>query len=288
VSIVPGLASMGVQSRGVPTARYFYIMSSFLDYETMTKSAIQVIDRAARLLDLIATSDESLPLKVLAIDAGLHPSSAFRILNSLAAHGYVERDASSRYRLGRKLLQLGGRVQAHVSLRDDARPIMEALRDSLRETINLAVRDGNEVVYVERAIANTHMMRVEQVIGSRAPLHVTAVGKLFLGEESQAGFDAYVRDNGLPAFTPHTITEVEVLRGECAKSVAARYAVDSEEAEPGVSCLAVPVHDHSGVMVAAISVSAPSSRHEQGWVSQLQAAGLELSQRLGFYEARVD
>lgn len=251
----------------------------------MTKSAIQVIDRAAKLLDLIATSEKSVPLKVLAIDAELHPSSAFRILTSLAAHGYVERDESGRYRLGRKLLQLGGRVQAHVSLREDARPIMESLRDALQETVNLTVRDGDDVVYIERAISSTRMMRVEQVIGSRAPLHVTAVGKLFLGEESAEGFDAYVRDHGLTAFTPHTITDVEALRRECAKSVAAHYAVDSEEAEPGVSCVAVPVRDHSGAIVAAISVSAPSSRHEQGWVSQLQQAGLELSRRLGFYEA---
>ncbi|MGA8259428.1 MAG: IclR family transcriptional regulator [Arenicellales bacterium] len=249
----------------------------------MPKSAIQVIDRAARLVDLIAASDKSVPLKVLAIDAELHPSSAFRILASLGTHGYVERDEAGRYRLGRKLLQLGGRVQAHVSLREDARPIMEALRDSLHETINLTVRDGNEVVYIERAITNKRMMRVEQVIGSRAPLHVTAVGKLFLGEESDQGFDSYARETGLAAFTPHTITQPESLRSECINAVKAAYAVDSEEAEPGVSCMAVPVRDHSGQLVAAISISAPTSRHEEDWVPRLKEAGLELSSRLGYY-----
>jgi DNA-binding IclR family transcriptional regulator len=251
----------------------------------MPKSAIQVIDRAARLLDLIASSDNSVPLKVLAIDADLHPSSAFRILSSLTAHGYVERDGAGRYQLGRKLLQLGGRVQAHVSLREDARPIMEALRDSLHETINLTVRDGNEVVYIERAITNKRMMRVEQVIGSRAPLHVTAVGKLFLAEESDQGFESYTRATGLAPLTPQTITHPESLRAECIKSLESEYAVDSEEAEPGVSCVAVPVRDHSGCMVAAISISAPTSRHEKGWVPQLQRAGRELSSRLGYYGA---
>lgn len=249
----------------------------------MPKSAIQVIDRAATLLDLIASSDKSVPLKVLAIDSGLHPSSAFRILASLTTHGYVERDEAGRYQLGRKLLQLGGRVQAHVSLREDARPIMEALRDCLHETINLTVRDGNEVVYVERAITNKRMMRVEQIIGGRAPLHVTAVGKLFLGEESDQGFESYARETGLTAFTPHTITRADKLRSECIKSLQDEYAVDSEEAEPGVSCVAVPVRDHSRRIVAAISVSAPTSRHEKGWVSHLQKAGLELSSRLGYY-----
>ncbi len=251
----------------------------------MTKSAIQVIDRAATLLDLIAASDKSVPLKVLAIDAGLHPSSAFRILASLSVHGYIERDGAGRYQLGRKLLQLGGRVQAHVSLREDARPIMEALRDSLQETINLTVRDGNEVVYIERAITNKRMMRVEQVIGSRAPLHVTAVGKLFLGEQSDQDFASYIKATGLAAYTPHTITRADALRAECIKSLKAQYAVDAEEAEPGVSCVAVPVRDHSGHIVAAISVSAPTSRHQDGWVPHLQKAGLELSGRLGFYGA---
>lgn len=253
----------------------------------MPKSTIQVIDRAASLLDLIAASEESVPLKVLAIDAGLHPSSAFRILASLATHGYVERDEAGRYQLGRKLLQLGGRVQAHVSLRDDARPIMEALRDSLHETINLTVRDGNEVVYIERAVTNKRMMRVEQVIGSRAPLHVTAVGKLFLAEEDDQGFESYARETGLAPFTPHSITRAESLRAECVKSRREHYAVDTEEAEPGVSCVAVPVRDHSGSLVAAISVSAPSARHEAGWVAPLQEAGQALSGRLGYYPAEA-
>lgn len=251
----------------------------------MPKSAIQVIDRAATLLNLIASSENSVPLKVLAIDANLHPSSAFRILSSLTTHGYVERDEAGRYQLGRRLLQLGGRVQAHVSLREDARPIMAALRDSLHETINLTVRDGNEVVYIERAVANKRMMRVEHVIGSRAPLHVTAVGKLFLAEESDKGFESYTRETGLTPLTPHTITQPDSLRAECIKSLETQYAVDSEEAEPGVSCVAVPVRDHSGRMVAAISISAPTSRHEDGWVPQLQKAGMDLSSRMGYYVA---
>lgn len=248
----------------------------------MTKSAIQVIDRAAALIDLIAAGDKNLPLKVLAIDADLHPSSAFRILSSLVTHGYVERDEAGRYKLGRKLLQLGGRVQAHVSLREDARPIMESLRDSLQETINLTIRDGNEVVYIERAISNKRMMRVEQVVGGRAPLHVTAVGKLFLGEENDRGFESYARETRLSAFTPHTITRADVLRAECVESLETRYAVDSEEAEPGVSCVAVPVRDHSGSLVAAMSVSAPTARHEEGWIPRLQQAGMDLSSRLGY------
>lgn len=248
----------------------------------MPKSAIQVIDRAATLLNLIASYEKSVPLKVLAIDAELHPSSAFRILSSLSAHGFVERDKSGHYQLGRKLLQLGGRVQSNISLRDDARPIMEELRDQLQETINLTVRDGNEVVYIERVITK-RMMRVEQVIGSRAPLHVTAVGKLFLGEENEDAFNYYAEETGLTPYTPHTITQPERLREECAKSSRMQYAFDKEEAELGVSCVAVPVRDHSGSLVAALSVSAPTSRHEDGWIEHLQQAGRTLSNRLGYY-----
>lgn len=251
----------------------------------MPKSAIQVIDRAATLVDLLAASDRSITLKVLAIDASLHPSSAFRILASLATHGYVERDAGGRYQLGRKLLQLGSRVRSHVNLRDDARPIMEGLRDEIHETINLTVRDGNEVIYVERAITNKRMMRVERLVGHRAPLHVTAVGKLFLGFESDAGFESYAQATSLAAYTPRTITRSDLLRTECLKALESEYAVDAEEAETGVSCVAVPVRNHCGQMIAAISISAPTSRHQEDWVPQLKKAGIELSGRLGYYGA---
>jgi DNA-binding IclR family transcriptional regulator len=138
-------------------------------------NSIQVIERLARLLDVIAAHDEAVSLKILSAETGLHPSTAFRILASLAEQGFVERTSRGNYQLGVKLMQLGSRVSSGVDIRKIALPLMENLRDQLGETVNLTVREGDEVVYIERTLAK-RMIRVEQVIGSRAPLHVTAVG----------------------------------------------------------------------------------------------------------------
>ena len=147
------------------------------------KTSIQVLDRATALMDALARYPEPVSLKVLAAEAGLHASTAFRILAALGAHGFVERAAGGRYRLGRKLLQLGSRLQPGLDLRQEARAVMDRLRDELGESVNLTVREGDEVVYVEKATPN-RMMHVQQVIGSRAPLHVTAVGKMMLDRKS--------------------------------------------------------------------------------------------------------
>jgi DNA-binding IclR family transcriptional regulator len=234
-----------------------------------------------RLLDaLAATPAAALPLKNLALDTGLHPSSAFRILAALGQHGLVRREAGG-YRLGAKLLQLAGRAHAEVDVRAVARPVMEELRDVVRETVNLTVREGSEVVYVERAVARK-MVRVEQVIGHRAPLHVTAVGKLFLSEDPPETFARYVSASGLRAFTRHTITDGDRLKRECRLIRKRGYASDAGEAEEGVCCLAVPIRDHSGTVVAALSVSAAGTRPDTGWLARLRQAGQQISERLGY------
>lgn len=243
-------------------------------------SGIQVLDRAASLLDrLAARPAEPVALKYIARDTGLHPSSAFRILAALTFHGLVRRDTGG-YRLGPKLLQLAGGMRAGVDLRESARPVMEALRDAVQETVNLTVREGDEVVYIERAVARK-LVRVEQVIGHRAPLHVTAVGKIFLAEDTPDGVARYVAASGLPAFTRRTITNGERLRRECALIRKRGYASDAGEAEEGVCCLAAPIHDHSGALVAALSISAPRARPDATWLARLRAASRTISEQLG-------
>ena len=118
---------------------------------------------------------------MLAAETGLHSSTAFRILDSMLSNGFVERDAAGKYQLGRKLLSLGSRVRSQSDVHQIALPVMTRLRDELGESINLTIREGDEVVYIEKATPN-RMMHVQQLVGSRAPLHVTAVGKLMLAK----------------------------------------------------------------------------------------------------------
>ena len=246
-----------------------------------TTSAIQVIDRAVHLMDALARYDHPVSLKFLAADTGLHPSTAFRILSSLIIHRVVEKDEGGDYRLGTRLLGWGDRVRSRLDLRSEARPVMEWLRDQVGETVNLTVREGDEVVYVER-VTGRHAIRVEQVIGSRAPLHVTAVGKLMLGDLGEESCRGYVERTGLPGFTSNTLVSEAQLNSQIEKALAEGYALDDEEAELGVGCIGVLIRDSSGSVTGGLSISAPIERRRTEWIALVQQAGQKISQRLGY------
>jgi DNA-binding IclR family transcriptional regulator len=250
----------------------------------MPKTAIQVIDRAAALLDALGGAGVAASLKILSADTGLHPSSVSRILASLMAHGYVEKEGSGRYKLGVRLLQLAAKVGTQLDVRRVAPPVMEWLRDQVGETVNLSLRDRDEVVYVER-VTSSRMMRVEQVVGSRAPLHVTAVGKLFLGEGQGSEVRGYALRTGLPQYTRHSIADAETLVRRTREAAAQGFAFDDEEAELGVGCIGALIRDAEGQPVAGLSVSAPRDRRSDDWVPLVREAAGRISERLGYVEA---
>ena len=231
---------------------------------------------------MIAVHEDAVSLKILAADTGLHPSTAFRILSSLAEQGFVERTARGNYQLGVKLMQLGSRVHASVDIRKVALPLMEKLRDQLGETVNLTVREGDEVVYIERTLAK-RMIRVEQVIGSRAPLHVTAVGKLILGDQGEAACRSYAKRTKLPAYTINTRIKAAALAQECVAAAKRGYSFDNEEAELGVGCIGTLIRDASGHVVAGLSVSAPIERRRDEWIAQVMDTGEQISKQLGYH-----
>ncbi len=245
-------------------------------------NSIQVIERLASLLDVIAAHEDSVSLKILSAETGLHPSTAFRILASLAEHGFVERTTRGNYQLGVKLMQLGSRVSASVDIRKVALPLMEKLRDQLGETVNLTVREDDEVVYIERSLAK-RMIRVEQVIGSRAPLHVTAAGKVILGNQGEAACRSYAKRSKLPAYTKNTHTKITALLHDCISAAKRGYALDNEEAELGVGCIGTLIHDAGGHVVAGLSVSAPIERRRDEWIAQVMETGAQISKQLGYH-----
>jgi DNA-binding IclR family transcriptional regulator len=248
---------------------------------TESASAIQVIDRATALLETIARYPDAVSLKVLAADTGLHTSTAHRILASLIHNGLVERDPASRYRLGLRLLQLGVRLHGDVDMRAIARPIMEALRDQLGESINLTIREGDEVVYIEKATPK-RMIHVQQLIGARAPLHVTAVGKLMLGAGGDDAIRAYAERTNLPAYTRNTLSDVKRLRDNCLEAIERGYALDNEEAELDVGCIGVLLYASTGRVAGGLSISAPIERRKLDWIDDLEQAGRAISEQLGW------
>lgn len=246
-----------------------------------SRSSIQVIERMMSLLDALARHAEAANLKQLATETGLHPSTAHRILSVMVDSRIVDRTEPGLYRLGIRLLELGNLVKSRLNVRQIALPFMQQLHQELHETVNLSVRQGDEVVYVERAASHRSMMRVVQLIGARAPLHITAVGKLLLAEDDPEAVREYARRTGLPRYTSNTLTDLADLERELDRIRRDGYAYDNEEAEKGVSCIGAGIHDDEGKLVAGLSVSAPSDRLSKAWAAKVRETGDQISQAIG-------
>jgi len=246
------------------------------------KTAIQVVERMMNLVDALAEQEESSSLKLLAEKTQLHASTAHRILNDLVACRMVERGDGGTYRLGLKLLELGNLVKARLSVRDAAQSPMRALHKLTGETINLSVRQGDEIVYVDRAYSERSGMQVVRAIGGRAPLHLTSVGKLFLASDDPSQVRAYVTRTGLSGHTRNSITELSKLEDELNQVRRLGNAQDNEELELGVSCVAAAILDDTGKLVAGLSLSAPTDRIQADWIKSLQDTALQISKGMGY------
>lgn len=251
--------------------------------EKETKSSIQVIERMMSLLDALAQHSAPVNLKQLAIQTRLHPSTAHRILGVMVDNRLVDRIEPGTYRLGIRLLELGSLVKSRISVRQEALPHMQTLQQQLGETVNLSVRHDDEVVYVERTAARSSMMRVVQIIGARAPLHITAVGKVFLAADEAENVADYVKRTGLRRFTDNTLTNPQSLSRELDTIRHQGYAYDNEEAEKGVSCIGAGIYNDEGRLVAGLSVSAPSDRLNRAWAVQLRQTAEKISRAIGYH-----
>ena len=250
--------------------------------EAESKSSIQVIERMIRLLDALAQSPDAVSLKQLSQVTGLHPSTTHRILTALSGDRLIERVDQGNYRLGMRLLELGNLVRTRVSVREHALPFMRKLHALTGEAVNLSVRRDDEIVYVERTSSGRSMMRVVHIVGARAPLHVTAVGKLFLAEDSPEDLARYCSRTQLPAFTRNSITDPGLLANALEAVRKNQYAFDNEEVELGVRCIGAGVHDDSGALIAGLSVSAPAERLQARWAEAVRETAEEISRAIGF------
>ena len=257
-------------------------MSEAVRESAKAPGSIQVIERMMSLLDALADAPEAASLKQLAATTELHPSTAHRILAAMTNARFVERQDAGTYRLGIRLLELGAIVKSRISLREVAQPFMQELHEKIGEAINLGTRHDDEIVYLERTSSGRSLVRVVYLVGGRAPLHLTSLGKLFLAADSQQKVRDYAKRTGLPGKTPHSLTTLTALEKELDKVRRHGIAFDDEEAEMGLKCVAAPIHDDEGNIVAALSVSAPADRHDPNWVDQLRLAANAVSHALGY------
>jgi DNA-binding IclR family transcriptional regulator len=246
-----------------------------------SRSGIQVIERMMTLLDALSRNDTPASLKQLALETDLHPSTAHRILAAMTTAGFVERARNGNYRLGIRLLELGNLVKSRLDIRAAALPLMEQLHKQLGESVNLGVRQGDDIVYIERTSSGRSTVCAVHLVGARAPLHVTAVGKLYLAEDTPTAVADYAHRTGLPGVTPHSLTTLAKLERELEKVRRQGVAFDNEEIEPGLRCIAAPIHDDTGILVAGLSVSAPAERHDPEWSTKVRHVAAAISAAIG-------
>jgi len=247
---------------------------------------VQVLDRAINILEFIgkqSTGEAGLP--ELSAAMKLHKTTTHRIAHVLESRGLLRRGLdSNRYRLGLHLYDLGCQALDHVNIRDEARPLMTRVAFDVGETVHLALLDRAEVLYIERIEAQ-RSLTMGSKLGARNPVYCTALGKAILAYLPENEVDQILAASRMEARTRNTITNVLALKRELERIRDRRYAIDDEEIEDGVRCIAAPILNASNRSVAAVSVSGPSSRitpdRFQLIGKTMLKAAQELSTRIG-------
>jgi DNA-binding IclR family transcriptional regulator len=243
------------------------------------------VERALTLLSYIAKHPGEHGVRALASELELSPSTVARLLGAMESQRYVRQNPDTgKYRVGVEAVQLGVAAISSYDLTTTAPRYLQALTDRTGETTFLAVRDGAYVTYLAK-IEGVHAVRTTSTLGSRRPVHSTALGKSFLACMSNDEVRELLAGATLVRATPQTLTRIPALLADLAHVRAVGYAVDREEMEVGLACIGAPVWDATGSTIAAISLSGPSMRvlpQERAFGELVASIALELSRELGY------
>lgn len=241
---------------------------------------IQSLARGLKILNLLEHAQNGMGTTEVANQLSVDKSSASRLLHTLANYGFVEQDEhTARYSLGPQLVTLGQHLLNRITLRDHARPYLHALVDETGECAHLAIQAQRQTLYIDQ-VESTAALRVESEIGTLSPLHCTALGKVMLS------FGECCIPDELKPFTHRTVTDRSTLEAQLAQTDRRGYAIDDEEYNYGVRCVAAPVYDHRGELVGAIGISGPAARVSLERIDEFGAIVKEtafaLSTRIGY------
>jgi len=227
------------------------------------------VKKALELLDHFTAERPELSLAEISREVDAHKSSVFRVLTTLKAAGFLEKDPlSGKYRLGLKILDLAGRVWGRHDIRQIATPYMEELARETSEIIHLAVLDGSDLVYLEKK-GQGQVLTVATRVGGRNPAYASSMGKILLADLSESELKAILGRGKLKKLTPNTIDEIPKLIEELARIREQGFAVDNEETFQGIRCVGAPIRDAGGKVVAAVSVTVPAQRMDDKRVREL-------------------
>ncbi|MEW6105443.1 MAG: IclR family transcriptional regulator [Bacillota bacterium] len=242
---------------------------------------IRSVRQAFAILEALSLTSEGMGVTAVARQLALGKSTIHAQLTTLCQLGYVEKDPTSgNYRLGIRLFQLANAVPLVADLRSAAGPYLQQLVEKYQETAHLVILDGGEVLYVDKRESPRSTHVVSQV-GRKLPCHCTGVGKVLLAHLPKDQLGSII-EKGLPRFTARTITDPHRLYEELKLIQERGYAIDDEEIMDGLRCVAAPIRNYTGSVIAAISVSGPVSRMPLNQLPQIAKEVIDTANRISY------
>ena len=241
---------------------------------------IKVLNKTFSILEILLQHNSSMNMTELSEKLGFYPSTIHRILDTLKHWGYVEQDSNTqKYQLGLKLLELGMAKINQMDLVREASPYLKELAKQSNETVHLGVLEEGEVLYLAKE-ESSQTIRMISYVGKRAPLHCTALGKVLLTYLSSEERKKILGEKVLPRLTENTITDKRELEKELSKVREQGFALDREENEKDVRCIAAPIRNYHGKVIAAISISSPIFRIDKNTQNNQKEALIEISKKI--------
>jgi len=252
----------------------------------MNEQKVQILDRVMDIIELLSTSTQGMGVTEIGNRLSLHKSTVHRLINSLARRGYIEKDnKTGLYKIGLKFIEISSLHLHQLELKTEATPYMRRLSEVTGQVSHLAIMDDTDVVYIEK-FDLLQSLRLYSQIGKRIPVYCSALGKVLLSSKSNEIRNQILDSIELKPFTKNTIIDRKSLEHELNKTKQRGWAVDNEEHEPGVCCIAAPVFDFTGKAIAAISISGDKSAIDSGqkdhFIKMVVEAAKDISERMGF------
>lgn len=251
----------------------------------MAEKGVQLIDRLLDILELLSGEKDGLGVTEIGNRIGLHKSTVHRIVSAMAERGYIEKvPGRGVYKIGLKLVEISSVYLNNVELKTEARPYLHELTTKFGQPSHLAILDGSDAVYIDK-VDTVNNIRLYSQIGRRIPVYCSALGKCLLSGLNNNEISEILSRCSFHKYTPKTLDREVVLRQVMAVA-AYGWAIDDEEHDEGIRCIASPVFDYRGKVVAAVSIAGPSAvialENDSETAKMVQEAALKISKRMGF------
>lgn len=252
----------------------------------MAEKGVQTLDRALNVLELLAVQKNGMGVTEIGQQVGLHKSTVHRLLGALASRGYVEKDAETgMYKIGLKVVEIASLHLNSIELKTEASPYLHTLAAISTQPVHLATLMDGEVVYIEKVDTVTSI-RMYSHIGRRVPAHCSGVGRALYLDYSDAELMEIFKNYDFTAYTPNTATNLGKFIQRMGQARKLGYVIDDEEHEPGIRCIAAPIRDYRGKIIASVSTSGDktiiSPERDEELAAQVLRCADEISRRMGY------